>query len=133
MEAAGYARGRDNVCRLHFTVSAEHLDRFAVLLERVGGSYERRFGVRYDDRYSVQMPSTDTLALAPDGLPARDTQGRLLLRPAGHGALIENLAGVDADVVFIKNIDNVQPDRARQATVDWKRTLAGYLIRVQRR
>ncbi len=131
VEAAAYARGRGDLCRLHFTVSPEHETRFRALLSSVVGIYEQRFGVRYEVEFSHQKPSTDTLAVDPEGSPFRDRHGRLLFRPAGHGALIENLADLDCDLVFIKNIDNVTVDELKPLTVVWKRALAGVLLELR--
>lgn len=128
VEAATYARGLGDRCRLHFTVSPEHESRFRALLDDVRPAYEARFGVHYDVEFSHQKPSTDTIAVDPDGRPFRTKDGKLLLRPAGHGALIENLGEVDADLLFVKNIDNVAVGRLLPVTVRWKRALAGVLL-----
>lgn len=131
VEAAAYARGEGGLCRLHFTVSPEHESRFRALLDSVREHYERRFEVRYDVGFSHQKPSTDTVAVGADGKPFRDRAGRLLFRPAGHGALIENLAEVDSDLLFVKNIDNVAVDALLPVTALWKRALAGILLEVR--
>jgi len=131
VEAAAYARGAGRVCRLHFTVSPEHEGRFRDLLARVRGAYEQRFGVRYEVEFSHQKPATDTIAVDPGGKPFRDRAGRLLFRPAGHGALIENLGEVDADLLFVKNIDNVAVDELLPTTVLWKKALAGLLLELR--
>lgn len=81
----------------------------------------------------MQKPSTDTLAVGHDDRPLRDRDSRLRFRPGGHGALIENLNDLDGDLIFVKNIDNVQPDRHMDEAVRWKRLLGGYLVRLQRR
>jgi hypothetical protein len=133
VEAAGYARNASNECRLHLTVSPEHRARFEMLLGDVRDAYEKRWSARYRVDFSVQKPGTDTLSVDADDRPLRDEQGRLLLRPGGHGALIENLAELDADLLYVKNIDNVQPDRLKRETLEWKRRLAGLLVRLQRR
>ncbi len=133
VEAAGTVRGADGSCRVHLTVSPEHLDGFGAALAAARERYERRLGVRLQVAFSVQKPSTDTLSLGPDGEPQRDTNGRLLLRPSGHGALIENLNDLGGDVVLIKNSDNVQPDRLREATLLHKRALVGKLVEVEER
>ncbi|HYC57417.1 MAG TPA: DUF4301 family protein [Candidatus Binatia bacterium] len=133
VEAAMYARGRGGVCRLHFTVSPEHEQRFRDLLARVRSRYEDRFGVRYQVEFSHQKPSTDAIAVDPSGAPFRDRNGRLLFRPAGHGALIENLGEVDAELLFIKNIDNVTVDALKGLTSLWKRVLAGVLLELRDR
>jgi hypothetical protein len=133
VEARDYAFGEGGLCRLHFTVSPEHLDRFEALFREVREFYESRFDARYEVAFSVQKSSTDTLAVDPENRPFRDDGGRLVFRPGGHGALIENLNDLGADLVYIKNIDNVQPDDRRPPVSRWKRILGGYLIKLQRR
>ncbi len=131
VEGAGYARDGAGTARLHFTISDEHRPGFRDLLQRVGAGYEREHGVRFEVDFSAQHPETDTLASDLDGRPFRDADGRLLFRPGGHGALINNLDAIDADLVFVKNIDNVQPDRVKPLVVRWKRVLAGRLLDLQ--
>ena len=131
VEAAHYVRDGSGTCRVHFTVSEEHLSRCRDLAARAAESFGKRFGVRYEIGFSLQKPSTDALAVDPAGNPFRQSSGRLLLRPAGHGALLENLGDLDADVVFLKNIDNVVPERLQGEIYDWKRALAGLLVDVQ--
>lgn len=132
VEGAQYA-ACDGRVAIHFTVSPEHIDGFKELLGAVVPKYEERFGVKYDISFSVQKPSTDTVAVNPDNTPFRNDDGTLLFRPAGHGALIENLNEIDADVVFIKNIDNVTTDARRGDTVTYKKALAGLLLELQGR
>jgi hypothetical protein len=131
VEATQYARDGDGVCRLHYTVAPRYR---SVSEATVRGAQER--GITGDARieigYSTQKPSTDTLSLDESGSPRRDTEGRLRFRPGGHGALIENLNELEADIVFVKNIDNVRPDDADSVTSHWKRALGGYLVRLQR-
>lgn len=132
VEGAQYAAAGGEV-KIHFTVSPEHLTRFeALLAEKIPG-YESRFGVKYRISFSVHDPSTDTLAVNPDCTPFRRADGRLLFRPAGHGALIGNLGKIDADIVFVKNIDNVTTDARRSDTVLYKKALAGVLLALQER
>lgn len=132
VEGAQYAAAGGEV-KIHFTVSPEHLTRFeALLAEKIPG-YESRFGVKYRISFSVQDPSTDTLAVNPDCTPFRRADGRLLFRPAGHGALIGNLGKIDADIVFVKNIDNVTTDARRSDTVLYKKALGGVLLALQER
>ena len=130
VEGAAYASS-NGVARIHFTVSPEHMEGFKELLARKVPLYEQRFGIRYDISFSVQKPSTDTIAVNPDNTPFRQEDGRLLFRPAGHGALIENLNEIDADVIFIKNIDNVTTDARRGDTIHYKKVLAGVLLDLQ--
>ena len=132
VEGAVYAAAR-GVARIHFTVSPEHIAGFETLLAEKVPVYERRFGIRYDISFSVQKPSTDTIAVNPDNTPFRQDDGTLLFRPAGHGALVENLNEIDADLVFIKNIDNVTTDARRGDTIRYKKVLAGILLDLQNR
>ena len=132
VEGAAYASA-GGVVRIHFTVSPEHRAGFEALLAERVPVYEKRFGVRYDISFSVQKPSTDTVAVNPDNTPFRQADGSLLFRPAGHGALIEHLDEIDADVIFIKNIDNVTTDALRGDTVLYKKVLAGVLLGLQER
>jgi len=130
VEAALYASsaGEANV---HFTVSHDHLQLFKARVDEVADKYAKQFGVKYNISFSEQKPSTDTIAANPDNTPFRDDDGSLLFRPGGHGALIENLNEIDADVVFIKNIDNVVPDRLNADTVEYKQLIAGILVKLQ--
>ena len=132
VEGAVYAAAR-GVARIHFTVSPEHIAGFETLLAEKVPVYEQRFGIRYDISFSVQKPSTDTIAVNSDNTPFRQDDGTLLFRPAGHGALVENLNEIDADLVFIKNIDNVTTDAQRGDTIRYKKVLAGILLDLQDR
>lgn len=131
-EGAAYASSQGRA-HIHFTVSAEHMEDFRKLLAVKVPLYEARFSIRYDISFSVQKPATDTLAVNPDNTPFRTDDGCLLFRPAGHGALIENLNDIDADVIFIKNIDNVTTDARRADTILYKKVLAGLLLNLQER
>lgn len=132
-EGAMYAKNNAGEVNIHFTVSPEHQALFEQLVAEKAGAYEDQFSVKYDVSFSIQKPSTDTVAAAMDNTPFRDKNGKLLFRPGGHGALIENLNDVDADVVFIKNIDNVVPDSFKCATVIYKKVIAGVLVSLQQR
>ncbi len=132
VEAALYAKDGSGLCRIHFTVSEEHLDPVKELLGRVTGLYEKRFGARFEIGLSIQSESTDTIAVDLENRPFRDRDGRLLFRPGGHGALLYNLDRIDGDIVFIKNIDNIVPDRLKGTTVLYKKILGGYLVGLQR-
>ena len=132
VEGALYTNNRNNEVKIHFTVSPEHIEFFKQHLMSELPRYEDLFKVRYHVTFSIQKPSTDTLAVGLDGMPFRNEDGTILFRPGGHGALIENLNDLDGDVIFIKNIDNVVPDRLKQATIDYKQVIAGLLVRVQR-
>ncbi|MBR1426545.1 MAG: DUF4301 family protein [Paludibacteraceae bacterium] len=132
VEGALYAASNGQV-RLHFTVSHDHLPLFRQHIADNLERFEQKYNVRFDISFSEQLPSTDTLAANPDGTPFRNADGTLLFRPGGHGALIENLNQQDADIVFIKNIDNVVPDRLKKETIRYKQILAGVLVTEQKR
>ena len=131
VEAAGYVQDRHGVCRIHFTVSNENEETIKTHIEKIRNRYETS-GLRMEITFSVQKPSTDTLAVDVENRPFRDTDGRLLFRPGGHGALLENLNDLKGDMVFIKNIDNVVPDRLKHETYVYKKAFGGYLIELQR-
>ena len=131
-EGAQYAVGGKREVNIHFTVSPEHRKDFDKMLKAKLPAMEMVWGVKYNVTMSEQKQSTDTIAVNLDNTPYRDNEGNLFFRPAGHGALIENLNERDAHVVFIKNIDNVVPLRLRNATVRYKKAIGGYLIDVQR-
>ena len=132
VEGAMYAASKGEV-NIHFTVSHEHLPLFQAHLAENKAAYENKLGVKFNISYSEQKPSTDTLAANPDGTPFRTADGKLLFRPGGHGALIENLNEQDADIIFIKNIDNVVPDRLKDDTIRYKQLLAGVLVTEQKK
>ena len=132
VEAALYASDGERAA-IHFTVSPEHKAGFLALLEERQGHYEKKYGIKYDVSFSEQSPATDTIAVNPDNTPFRNEDGSLLFRPAGHGALIANLDRLDADIIFVKNIDNVTTDERKGDTITYKRVLAGELLRLQER
>jgi hypothetical protein len=129
-EAAAYASSGDSA-RLHFTISSQHLELFQAEYRRVAERVAERFGCEFDVEYSYQKAATDTLAVTPDNKPFRDQNGQLLFRPGGHGALLDNLNEQDADLLFIKNIDNVVPERSLETISSWKEVLGGFLLSLQ--
>lgn len=131
VEGALYAQDDNKNVHVHFTVSPEHRELFQERIKAVIGRYEKEFDVKYDITFSEQKACTDTIAADKDNNPFRDTDDSLVFRPGGHGALIENLNDLDADIVFIKNIDNVVPDRLKEDTVTYKKLLAGVLVSLQ--
>lgn len=133
VEAANYARGHGNIARIHFTVSLEHQNSLEDLFSRVAHKYEERYRLKIDILFSTQKPSTDTLAVDKSNNPFRDQSGRLIFRPGGHGALLENLNMIETDMIFIKNIDNVVPDRLKEPTFIYKKVIAGYLVSLQKK
>lgn len=132
VESALYAasNGEANV---HFTVSHEHMAMFEKKVESKKNFYENKYGIKYNVSFSEQKPNTDTIAVNPDNTPFRNTDGSLLFRPGGHGALIQNLNDINADVIFVKNIDNVVPDRLKEDTVTYKQLIAGILVTLQKK
>lgn len=132
VEGALYAAGKTGEVNVHFTVSTEHRQLFQKLVDAKTCEYASKYGINYHISFSEQKPSTDTVAADMENNPFRDKDGKLLFRPGGHGALIENLNDLDADIVFIKNIDNVVPDRLKDDTVTYKKLLAGVLVTLQK-
>ncbi len=128
VEAALYASNSSHKASLHFTISPEHRSRFESLVDNVRTYYESLLKVRFDISYSVQKPSTDTIAVDEGNKPFRNAGGSLLFRPGGHGSLLRNLSDIDADIVFVKNIDNIVPDRLKEPTVLNKKLIGGYLL-----
>ena len=133
VEGALYAGGKNGEVAVHFTVSPEHRPLFEALVAKVAPKYEQKYGVKYSITFSEQKASTDTVAANPDNTPFRGKDGKILFRPGGHGALIENLNDLDADIIFIKNIDNVVPDRLKPETVEYKKLIAGVLVCKQKK
>lgn len=133
VEGALYAKEDDGTVNVHFTVSPEHRSLFEAHIKENVPALEEKFGVKYNISFSEQKSSTDTVAATPDNEPFRQDDGSLLFRPAGHGALIENLNDIAADILFIKNIDNVVPDRLKPETVHNKKLLAGVLVSLQKK
>ena len=132
VEGALYAASNGEA-HVHFTVSHDHLAYFKTKVAEKADMFAKKYGIKYDITFSEQKPSTDTVAANPDNTPFRESDGSLLFRPGGHGALIENLNEIKADVIFIKNIDNVVPDRLKPETVEWKQVIAGVLVSLQKK
>lgn len=130
-EGAQYATDSNGNVSLHFTVSPEHRSLFEEVIEAKREPLERRYGVKFHISMSEQKSSTDTIAVNLDNTPFRNADGSLLFRPAGHGALIENLNEREARVIFVKNIDNVVPADKRETTLKYKKIIGGYLILLQ--
>lgn len=131
VEAAHYCKGKDKRAAIHFTVSPEHADFFLEEINRIKSKYEEMFDVVYELTFSLQKSSTDTIAVDIDNKPFRDENGQLVFRPGGHGALIENLNDRESEIVFIKNIDNIVPDKLKDSTYLYKKILGGYLFELQ--
>lgn len=131
VEGAEYARQNDGKVNIHFTVSPEHSALFRKKVAEVKLFYEQNFGIKLHITFSEQKHYTDIIAVNEQNEPIRDDDGRLVFRPGGHGALIENLNEQHADLVFIKNIDNVVPDWMKHTTIIYKKVLAGLLLNLQ--
>ncbi len=131
-EGAGYAAGSDGKVHVHFTVSPSHIQMMQARINEVLPEMEKRYGVKYQVDMSIQKPSTDTVAVNMDNTPYREND-HLFFRPAGHGALLANLAALDEEVVFLKNIDNVVPESQRATTIEYKKILGGVLVDAHRK
>lgn len=130
-EGSAHVKAADGTCRLHFTVSPEHLERFSRALSDLRPSVEAEVGGRLDVGFSTQDPTTDTIAVDLEGTPFRTDEGELLFRPGGHGALLRNLQAQAGDLVAVKNIDNILPEHLRAVSVRWKKLLTGVLVEAQ--
>lgn len=130
VEGSMYANSNKNIT-LHFTVSAEHEEKIKKHLSALIGKMEHDYDVTFNLSFSVQSPATDTIAVNSDNTPFRNSDGSLLFRPGGHGALINNLNNLKAELVFVKNIDNVRPDHLKADTVYYKKVIAGYLLELK--
>ena len=131
VEGAEYARMSDGTVNLHFTVSPEHRALFRKKIAEVKRYYEEAFHVKLNISFSEQKHYTDIIAVDEQNNPVRDENGKIVFRPGGHGALIENLNEQRADLIFIKNIDNVVPDWMKHTTIIYKKVLAGLLLSLQ--
>jgi hypothetical protein len=131
LEGADYAKDAKGRVNLHFTVSTEHLGLFEEELAQMGPQIKKESGATFSVSFSSQKPHTDTVAVLPNNEPYRDSEGRLLFRPGGHGSLIENLNDQDADIIFIKNIDNIVPAHLLPHTSKYKIALAGMALHIR--
>ncbi len=127
-EGCAYTMDRDKLVTIHFTVSVDAQQKFHDHLKTILSIFEKR-GIKLEVTFSIQKSSTDTIAVTPENEPFRLSDDSLLFRPGGHGALIENLHDLQGDIIFIKNIDNVIPDKTE--TVLYKKLLCGKLIEAQ--
>ncbi len=120
------------ICRLHFTLPLEYEKSFYKFWEMKRPEYEKEFQVHFEVTFSFQESSTHTIAVDEENRPVRDRDGKLIFRPGGHGALLKNLEQLNGDLVYIKNIDNVLPDRLKEYTIFWEKVLGGFLINAQK-
>ncbi len=133
VEGAEYCCNRKGRVQLHLTVSSGYIQAFEAKVNEVKSYYENKLNVRYNIDFSVQKPSTDTIAVDMENNGFRLEDGSILFRPGGHGALLENINDINADIIFVKNIDNVVPDRLKETTTLYKKALAGVLMKFQER
>ncbi|MCR5003758.1 MAG: DUF4301 family protein [Bacteroidales bacterium] len=131
VEANAYMKNPDGSAKLIVTISPEHRELFEAALAEVKEKYEKKYGVRYDIKFTYQDTATDTIAVDMNNNPFRTDDGRLLFRPAGHGALIINLNNVDEELVSIKNIDNVSNEKYLPITARYKNVLAGEALKLR--
>lgn len=131
VEAALYTKKLNGSYHLHFTVDRKHHNNFRLAFRKAQLKLEQKCKASFELHLTEQLPSTNTIAANLDGTPFRQSDGSLLFRPAGHGALLTNLQAIDSDIIFIKNIDNVAPDRLKSATVRYKKALAGVLLEIR--
>ncbi len=131
VEGQKYMRNSDGTVNLTFTISPEHKALFEKALSEVKDEYEKRYGVKYNIRFTYQDKATDTIAVTPDNKPFLKEDGTVLTRPAGHGALIHNLGAVDEELVSIKNIDNVAVERLLPTTALYKKALMGRALQLR--
>jgi len=129
LEAIEYASDGKSA-KLHFTVSPEHRSRFEDLVQKLVPSLAIKFGIKFEITFSEQKLSTDTVAVDMNNELFRESDGSMLFRPAGHGALLENLNDLQADIIFIKNVDNVVPDALRGPTIEFKKAIGGLLLSI---
>ncbi|PLX10938.1 MAG: DUF4301 domain-containing protein [Marinilabiliales bacterium] len=131
VEAAVYSTNSQKISSLHLTVSPDHESKFKEAIESKKSKFENKFGVKFKIDFSQQSPQTDMIAVDMENNPFRKDDGELLFRPGGHGALIENLNKLEEEIVFIKNIDNIVPDRLRDTTYTYKKAIGGLLMKLQ--
>ncbi|MGJ8732864.1 MAG: DUF4301 family protein [Cellulophaga sp.] len=129
-EAVLYA-ATDKKAKLHFTISEQHQQMFLEKEKQVLEKVKSETGVTFTVDYSFQKKETDTIAVDMENKPFRLKSGDVLFRPGGHGALIENLNDKTADVIFIKNIDNIVVEEHLETIANSKKMLAGFLLKVQ--
>ena len=131
VEAAMYVQDKNRICRIHITTSEEHRSEVKDYISGIKKYYETKYNVKFEVSLSIQFPSTNTIAIDMEGNPFRDETGKLIFRPGGHGALLKNLSIIEEDIIFVKNIDNIVPDRLKPETVLHKKILGGYLVKLR--
>jgi hypothetical protein len=130
-EGAQYVRSEGDICHLHFTISPEHKNNVVQKIKAVKSQYEKLGRIKYKITLSVQSLSTNMLAVDDDNVPLRDSTGKLIFRPGGHGSLLDNLQNLDADFIHVKNIDNIAPEKLFQKILPYKKMLGGLALKIQ--
>ncbi len=130
VEAMNYAAGKNKLAKAHFTISPEHEEEINKLFSKLFEKYSNN-DWKFDIAFSFQSPLTDTISVTSENKPFRDEEGNLVFRPGGHGALLKNLNDLNADIILIKNIDNLVTDHLRGETYKYKKILGGYLASLQ--
>ena len=128
-ESVLYAKSGD-VANIHFTISETHQEAFENIINKIRAKIENDAVARINVKFSYQDKSTDVIAVNLANEAFRDSNENLVFRPGGHGALIENVNNLDADIVFIKNIDNVIQNNLQLIAL-YKKGLAGLLLQLQ--
>ena len=131
VEGAQYCVNSGNKVELHLTVSPEHTELAKNHLAAVLPNMEKQYGKTFEISFSIQDTATNTIAVDLYNKPLRNESGGLVFRPGGHGALLNNLGKIDADVIFIKNIDNVAAEWLIGDTINYKKALGGIMLETQ--
>ncbi|OPY87071.1 MAG: hypothetical protein A4E71_01255 [Smithella sp. PtaU1.Bin162] len=131
-EATGYAADAAGNVNLHFTLSAEHRPAVTKYLQEILAGYENVYREKYNITLSDQSASTNTITVDANNQPLRDAKGRLVFRPGGHGTLLKNLNDLDADLIFVRNIDNIAPEVLSRKAVPFRKMLGGMALRIQK-
>jgi len=129
-EGLAHAVGHNNTVNIHFTISPEHLKEFKALSQKILSELKEKCDIIIKITHSFQQKNTDTIAVDMENNPVRDRNDRLVFRPGGHGALLQNLNDIKAEMVFLKNIDNIVPDWHREDTIWFKKVLGGCLMQL---
>jgi len=130
IEAIHYAKAEEKPTKVHFTIPPDYTGLISSIVKQAIEQH-KKVGDNIQVSYSYQKPSTDTIAVTLDNKPFKDAEGNLVFRPAGHGALLENLNDLKGDIILIKNIDNLVTDHLQSTTYLYKKLLTGYLISLQ--
>ncbi len=130
-EAAGYLADAGGRCRLHFTIAGGAEAAFRAALAAARRPPEPLPDLDYRVELSYQDPATDTVAIDDSGRLFRAPDGRLVLRPAGHGALLANLRRLRGELVLVQNIDNVVPRHRQDEVIHWRRLLVGLTVALE--